>query len=265
MEIALYGRAGLDIYEKVHYSRDEHVEEVRQILSWLPSRVERVLDIGCSAGLHALEFARAGYEAVGIDAERFAVGRAQRRGRREGLPVRFRTVDITRSDLAKLGRFDFAYSLGNVLSHIAKPEVPGVLRNVRALLRPDGILLFDLLIKGSPSRTRVRDDYHRIFWQRTLDEGSGRIVMDGRFVEFGVSQRFEVWGYSVEEANRLIEAAGFEPDGVSDRLDFATEAAEESSLFCLNFRARPKAGRRRGAGRPDPRRVLDTPCPRHIR
>jgi SAM-dependent methyltransferase len=222
MGIGLYGRAGLDIYEKAHYSRDEHIEEVRQILEWLPPGPGRVLDIGCSAGLHALELAGQGYTAVGVDLERFAIERG------------------TRDGLSALGRFEFIYSLGNVLSHIGKAEVPGVLKRILSCLEGKGIFLFDLLIKGSPFRTNIRDDYHRIFWERRLDERTGRIEMDGHFLDFGILQHFDVWGYSVDEALGLLEAAGFSPDGVSDRLDFTSPAIEESNPFCLNFRARPK-------------------------
>jgi SAM-dependent methyltransferase len=240
MSIDLYGKAGLDIYEKAHYSRYEHVEEVRQILSWLPAGCRRILDVGCSAGLHALEFARRGFDVTGVDIEPYAVERARRRSRRGKLGARFVTADIARKDLSRLGKFDFIYSLGNVLSHMVKRKVPGVMRRIGAALDPEGLFLFDLLIKGSPFRTRIRDDYHKIFWQRTLDEATGRISLDGDFLEFGITQHFDVWGYSIGEALDLLTAVGFSPKGVSDRLDFTSPATEESNPFCLNFRARFK-------------------------
>jgi SAM-dependent methyltransferase len=236
--VGLYGRAGLDIYEKAHYSHNEHVEEVRQIVSWLPEGGRRVLDVGCSAGLHALEFARRGFFLTGVDREPFAIRRARGRNQRHKLGARFSVLDIARGDLSLLGRFDFIYSIGNVLSHIEKRDMPGLMERIAERLAPGGLLLFDLLIKGSPFRTKIKDDYHQISWQRVVDERTGRIGMNGYFIEFGLNQHFDVWGYSVREALDIIEAAGLAPDGVSDRLDFATAGTEESNPFCLNFRAR---------------------------
>ena len=241
--VELYGRTGLDIYEKAHYARCEHIEEVRQIVSWLPEGGRRrVLDIGCSAGLHALEFVRRGYILTGIDLEPFAIARARGRSRRLGLSARFTVFDIARDDFSRLGEFDFIYSIGNVLSHIDKRELPGVMKRIASRLAPGGSLLLDLLIKGSPFRTRIKDDYHRILWQRTLDEATGRIAMNGYFTDFGLDQHFDVWGYSVGEARGIIESAGLVADGVSDRLDFSTAGTEESNPFCLNFRARALEG-----------------------
>jgi hypothetical protein len=54
--VSLYKDTGLDVYERVHYSDLEHVREVEQILEWYTQENTRILDIGCSGGLHALEF-----------------------------------------------------------------------------------------------------------------------------------------------------------------------------------------------------------------
>ena len=53
----LYRDSGLDVYERSHYSQGEHISEVKQILTWYKAENTHVLDIGCSGGLHALEFA----------------------------------------------------------------------------------------------------------------------------------------------------------------------------------------------------------------
>jgi SAM-dependent methyltransferase len=234
--IELYRAAGLDIYEKAHYSRGEHVEEVEQILSWYRGRGTRVLDIGCSGGLHALEFARRGFTVIGIDIEPDAVAKAVRRSRQGRSRARFLCLDVGRDRLTGLGRFDLVYALGNVLSHLEKPAMARALGEVRERLVPGGTFLFDLLMKGRPFRRVIRDNRRGIVWTRDMEPRSGRIRMDGCFLESGWVQPFEMWGYSLAEAHRLVRCAGLAPDGFSGRLDFADRPHPGANLFCLNFR-----------------------------
>ena len=235
--VDIYRGKGLDVYERVHYSRNEHIEEVEEILSWYDGG-RRLLDAGCSGGLHAVEFARRGYRVTGVDIEPSAVARAVRRAAAAQAPARFLVLDIAREELGPLGPFDLAYSLGNVLSHIPRELVPDVLRRFRACLTPGGLFLFDLLIKGRPFREHIWDEYYRIHWTRSLDEASGRVRMDGYFLDFEVVQPFEVWAYSPEEVPGLLRDAGFSPEGVDESLDFTNGAAPGANPFCLNFRAR---------------------------
>lgn len=76
--IELYG-SELEIYEKSHYSHGEFIKEVEQILTWYKSKNTRILDIGCSAGLHALEFARKGFSVTGVDIEATAIELAKKK------------------------------------------------------------------------------------------------------------------------------------------------------------------------------------------
>ena len=62
----LYRNAGLDVYEKAHYAHGEHIHEVGKILTWYTRSGSRVLDVGCSGGLHALEFAARGYNCASL-------------------------------------------------------------------------------------------------------------------------------------------------------------------------------------------------------
>ena len=87
--VGLYKDAGLDVYETVYYSDSEHVREVDQILRWYAVENPRVLDIGCSGGLHALEFARRRCSVVGVDIEPSAIERAKKRTRARVLDVCF--------------------------------------------------------------------------------------------------------------------------------------------------------------------------------
>src|SRR5262249_28114723 len=59
-------RATIDVFEQSFYAAAEAAEEVTEILAWRAAPA-RVLDIGCNAGLHALEWARRGADVLGID------------------------------------------------------------------------------------------------------------------------------------------------------------------------------------------------------
>src|SRR5512143_1739531 len=116
--VELYRNAGLDVYEKAHYADGEHIREVGEILTWYTRSASRVLDVGCSGGLHALEFAARGHRVTGIDVEPSAVALARKRNWERHLDAQFHVMDIERDDLAGLGPFDLIYSIGNVLSHV---------------------------------------------------------------------------------------------------------------------------------------------------
>jgi SAM-dependent methyltransferase len=233
---ALYRDSGLEIYEKVHYSHGEHISEVEAILSWYGRKGVRVLDIGCSGGLHALELAKRGYSITGIDVEASAIESARRRSAAAGLKADFLAADLEKDDLAGLGRFDLVYSLGNVISHIPKKSLSAVLRKLRSFLMLDGILLFDILVIGDTFPEEVHEKDLGIIWRRTLDRGTGEIRLQGIFEKFGVIQDFRVWGHGPEEMLDLLTEAGFTRIDVSQSLDFSTTVAIAENPVCLRYR-----------------------------
>ncbi len=235
--VELYRDAGLDIYEKVHYARGEHGAEVEQILSWYKRTGSRVLDIGCSAGLHALEFAGRGHQVTGIDREPSAVRLAQKRNRERHLYARFQALDLEHDSLARLGTFDLIYSIGNVISHVKKECIRPVLQKIRRCCADGGIFLFDIFITGPGFREEFREDGLGIVWKRKLDAATGKIDLQGDFTGFAVTQDFQVWGYTVEEAVTLLQQTGFTAIEYADRLDFSHRGITAGNPVCLRFRA----------------------------
>ncbi len=70
---------------------------------------QRVLDVGCGPGRHALALARRGIEVVGVDLSPDFVDLAREAAEREGLPARFEVLDVR--ELAIAGEFDAAVCL----------------------------------------------------------------------------------------------------------------------------------------------------------
>lgn len=228
--------SNLEIYEKSHYSHGEHIKEVEQILAWYRRRNARILDIGCSAGLHAMEFSKRGFHVTGIDIEPPAIGLAKTRAK-GNKKVKFLVKDIERDELPCNEKFDFIYSIGNVLSHIDKERIFEVLRKIRDCLDEKGVLLFDVLVNSKPFPEEILPEKNgpQIVWKRKIDEKTGRISMDGIFLESGFKQHFDVWGYTVEEVTRMLNSLGFGKIEYSEKLDFSKKRTE--SPISLYFRA----------------------------
>jgi len=240
--VELYRDSGLDIYEKAHYSHGEHIAEVEQILAWYLPRNTRILDVGCSVGLHALEFGRRGFVVTGFDIEHSAISQAEKRAKDQKVEAEFRALDLEKDDISSLGTFDLVYSIGNVMSHIRKDGMGDSLRKIRACVDESGLFLFDVFINATPFREEVYEDDLGIVWKRKLDEQTGHITMDGTFLAFGVTQHFQVWAYTVEEISELLKRSGFSDVDFSDELDFSSSGSAVENPVCLNFRASTRSG-----------------------
>jgi SAM-dependent methyltransferase len=236
--IALYRDEGLVAYEKTHYANGEQRAEIEAILSWYGKLKSKVLDLGCSGGLHALELAKRGHRVTGVDMEPSAVALAVKRCERSGIKAEFRVLDLEREFPRGMGRFDLIYSLGNVIAHIAKKRLPSLLAEIGSSLGKRGIFLFDCLNIGDPFPEEIREEELGITWQRRLDRESGEILLRGIFERVGVTQEFRVWGYTMGEMTELLREAGFARMEVSPRLDFALSADEVRDTACLRYRAR---------------------------
>lgn len=235
--VELYRNDGLAIYEQAHYGQGEDRDEVAQLLTWYSHRHSRILDLGCSGGLHALELARCGHRVVGVDCEATAVELARSRAKQEGLAAEFHILDLERDPLLPLGRFDLIYSIGNVLSHLPKTSLAQVLRQISGCCAPAGIVLFDLLILGPHFPAEVYEDAAGILWKRRCEGASGRIDLQGIFTRYGVTQNFQVWGYSIAEVVQILEISGFRAIDYAATLDFSVKESAVENAICLKFRA----------------------------
>lgn len=213
--------------------------EVEQILTWYRSLNKHVLDIGCSGGLHAFEFAKKGYSITGLDIEPSAIELAKKRNANKEQKADFMVLDIEKSEFPDIGKFDIIYGIGNVLSHVRKDNLINVLRKIRGVLDDGGIFLFDVLINSRPFQEEIipgKNDI-QIIWTRKIDKKTGRISMDGNFFEYFFKQHFDVWGYTIEEISELLKMAGFCGIEFCEKLDF-NEKNKTKNPISLYFRAK---------------------------
>jgi SAM-dependent methyltransferase len=234
-------RATIGVFERSFYAGREAAEEVDAILEWAP-RPRRVLDIGCNAGLHALEWARRGIETVGIDSAPVAIALARQRA--GGDPrLRFEVGDLADPELGRFGRFDLVTVLGGVFNCIPRPALIPAFGAIRSILEPAGDLVFDVLRwRDTPRTVFLRRDAQgalRIVWEFDFDPVEGRGHVVGQFLETGAVQDSWRSFYTAPEITMLLEVAGLGVHTVAGDLALAVPAREAEPSFFFRARARP--------------------------
>jgi len=193
-------------------AKDE-VEAIIKLLGLEPG--QRVLDMPCGPGRHALELARRGLSVTGVDLTASFVEEAKKRAEAENLQAEFVRADMRR--FRRPEAFDLAINLFTSFGYFDAPaEDRKVLENFFVSLRPGGLLLVDLRGKETVARDfRPRDwieqDGALILEEHKIIEGWSRIktrwivIRDGSREEFALTLRL----YSGAELKALMEEVGF--------------------------------------------------------
>ncbi len=133
-----YAAAYDALYQDKDYAAECDLIE-RAFARYSNKRVERVLDLGCGTGGHAIPLAERGYDVVGVDRSEDML----RYARQHGLRARFERADITQVDLGET--FDAALWMFAVLGYMThNTDVAATLAAARRHLRPGGLLLADV-------------------------------------------------------------------------------------------------------------------------
>jgi len=161
----------------------DEVRSARRLLRRVHAvgRKPSVLEIGCGAGRTVDAFARAGWDALGIDISQSAINAGKRRGLnlRESSPERLPP-----------GQYDAIVAL-HVLEHLHDPRV--FLRTCRRNLRPKGLLLIEVPDYGSKRAKSFRGRwphlYPDIHLYQFTEETLTALMADEGFCSMRVSRR----------------------------------------------------------------------------
>jgi SAM-dependent methyltransferase len=115
---------------------------------WLPP-TGRILDVGCGTGGYCARLHESGRACLGIDLDPGMIGEAERRHP----AVDFRIMDMEEVRLLPAGGFAGVMCIGNVLPHLAAGRLAAFLMDVKNVLAPGGIWIFqtvnfDPILKG---------------------------------------------------------------------------------------------------------------------
>ena len=115
-------------------TRDHDVSQnVQALLSHLEPGPRRILDLGCGPGRDLRTFRDLGHEAVGLDGAARFVDMARRHTGCEVLHQDFLALELP------VAHFDGVFANAS-LFHVPAQELPRVLGELRATLRPAGVL-----------------------------------------------------------------------------------------------------------------------------
>jgi ubiquinone/menaquinone biosynthesis C-methylase UbiE len=152
-------------------------------------RVERVLDLGCGNGRHAMYFARQGFKAAGIDVSEQAIEWAKDWARRENLEIGFRVGNIENLPFADES-FDVVVSHG-VLDHVPMETAKRAATEVKRVLRSHGLFYCDLRStedfeygvgeQSGPNTFVVSEGYEQGLVQHFFSRAETEDLFDGLF------------------------------------------------------------------------------------
>lgn len=209
-------------YESDHYlswySQQGYFDKTQEEVDFIVNQAVhggRVLDVGCGQGRHCLEFAKRGFEAVGIDTSQKLIRQARQAGK--GLPARFILDDARRMSKVK-GCFDLVVLLFSSFGLHSYTDNCLVIRETCARLKIGGYLFIDV------------DNIHEI---KRYIASTGGVHTDGNFTEritldsaTNIVQWSENWRgqvyrgmyqlYTGEQLSRMLEESGLHVEHLFD-------------------------------------------------
>lgn len=225
------------VYAAVEYSAARTAAEVGYLVSVLPAG-GRVLDLGCGIGRHAHGLAASGFDVVGVDVSEWAVARAA------AGPGTFVAGDLMDA-WPPLGTFDAvvcvqAFGWGSDADQVR------LLRRVRSVLRPGGVLVLDhsnasAILRGYQASAVAEVDGYRFAFDRRYNPLSGHswgeVTVerpDGSTCVLHDAVRL----YHPTEVAALLERAGFVVSAVD--ADFVRGASVSVDTRYVQFVASPR-------------------------
>lgn len=176
---------------------------------------QRVLDLGCGHGRHAIEFARRGYAVTGIDLSESFIGRARTDALTAGVDARFVHGDIGAFEVQ--GSFDAAICLFDAFGLFDDAHCLRTLQNTCAALVSGGAMLLDLrtrdwMLRQPPVTVVDKGNGDLMIDRQHFDAQTGRLV-DRRTMLRGTTRRdlaFSVRLFAFTEIRGLLAMAGLE-------------------------------------------------------
>lgn len=183
-----------------------------------------LLDLACGTGSLSVEFARLGYDVIGVDSSEDMLNEAIEKKYEQGFDIQFLRQSM--QDLDMFGTVDCAVCALDSLNHITDPdELQKALSRVSLFLHPQGTFVFDVntLYKHEQvlrNNTFVYDleEVYCVWQNQYLGEGLTAITLDffepdGKvYLRWG--EEFKERAYSQIQMEQMLTRAGLRIEAV---------------------------------------------------
>jgi SAM-dependent methyltransferase len=189
---AFYDRHAI---EYANDTQNQNLDELWELFAHHLQPNARVLDLGCGGGRDLKEFAKRGFETIGVD---YSDALAEIARRYSGQPVEVVSFDEM---VFEENTFDGIWAVASLL-HVPRTKVDGVLKRLKEMLKPRGILL------------------------TSMQKGDGKqFASEGRLFEL----------YDAEQWKAILESAGFETiENRESRVQLKTSSSEREVAWLVN-------------------------------
>lgn len=213
---------------------------------------QRVLDLCCGQGRHALELVRRDFRHVcGLDQSAHLIGEAKAAAAREELAVDFREGDARELPYAD-DAFDAVLLMGNSFGYFAAAaDDRAMLGEVRRVLRDGGRVLLDLTdaahlrARYEPRSWEWIDEDHFACRERTLD--GDRLVTREVVTHVGrgviADQFYAERLYDRADLHRLLRAGGFSNVAIGPAPETASTRGQDLGMMAHRLFVSARAGR----------------------
>lgn len=180
-----------------------------------------LLDLACGTGSLSEEFARLGYDVIGVDNSEAMLNEALDKKFESGYNIQYLCQDMRKLDM--FGTIDITISALDSLNHLGSPEdLKCVFEKVSLFAEPDGLFIFDMntvykhrkILADNIFIYETEDVY--CVWENNWNEKNDEVCINLEFFERDKdvyrrhSESFSETAYSIEYIDKLVTEAGFE-------------------------------------------------------
>ena len=251
---AVFGSEYANAYDHLYNDKDynQECELVDRLLrTYGDNSVQKLLDLGCGTGNHALPLAQRGYQVVGVDRSNDMLDSARKKAASQTMSgsVKYQQGDIRDFPLDEV--FDASLMMFAVLGYqLENRDVLAALRSARQHMRSGGILIFDVwygpaVLKQGPSdrMKTIRTEKERILRlasgqldvQHHLCEVSYHLWrLEGKSLIGETEERHLMRFFFPLELNLFLECSGFVPVRLGAFPDFDRNPDESTwNVLCV--------------------------------